>query len=215
MLRSTFLTNTAAILAFSSLASAFEGGVGGLGKTKPVTGVQLWDEESVALQNAAGLVSAELAVQQSPVRVNFQTPWPLMSSYGLEARDLQNPESAFVQVVEHVKEIPTSKSTVKELLVNSVLSGKGKFGAYGAPIDIKVKKTDKSNVWLVDFTTYTPGQRESERSLFVKLTSPVSGSLVLLVVGSTRLRFAQKQSQLEQVVDSFEAIPAPATQLRR
>jgi hypothetical protein len=112
-------------------ASAFEGGVGGLGKTKPETGVRLFSDLSAPLQNPAGIVSAELNVQNQPVLVTFQTPWPLLpSTAGLEARDLLQPESAFVQVVtEDVpKQMPLTKQSMKKLLMTSVFNAQGKVG---------------------------------------------------------------------------------------
>jgi len=215
--RSTFLASIlgSSLVVTPQMAIAFEGGVGGLGKTKPETGVKLWDAESIPIQNPSGLISAELVVNQRPARVSFQTPWPLLpTSGGIEARELQNPESAFVQIVEGVKGSPSSRAAVKQLLLESVLSQKGKFGAYGAPIDVKVKATDMMSVYRVTFTSYTPGQRESEREMLVRLTS-LDNALVLFVVGTTHQRFTSKEKLLRQIVDSFEAVSGPATTLRR
>jgi len=215
-------TGLLALTAAPELAMAFEGGIGGLGKTKPNTGVVLWDPESSApLQNSAGLVTAELNVAGQPVLTSFQTPWPLLpTTAGLEARDLQNSESAFVQVIEQSSSSPTTKSGMLQLLLGSVLSQQGKFGAYGAPIDVKVKQLvvseDKRIVTCaVPFTTFTPGLRESERQLLIKAVNLSKQNWILLVVGTTRQRFAVQQVTLQKVVDSFEAIPAPTSNRSR
>lgn len=228
--RAAFLSSIAAASLYTTLelmispASAFEGGIGGLGKTKPETGVRFLGE-SLPLQNAEGLVSAELDVgdatrgQRNPVRVVFTAPWPLLSSTsGLEARDLQHGESAFIQVVQasnkQLFEPQPSASAVRELLQASVLSQQGKFGAYGAPTDAKVKAIkEKDKTYSVTFTTLTPGLRESERQVLVKLAI-VGQASILLVAGTTRQRFQAKQDIFMQIIDSFQVEPAPETKLR-
>ena len=208
-------------------ALAFEGGVGGLGKTKPQTGVRLWDEASPPLQTSAGAVAAELDVAGRPVLVTFAAPWPLLpTTAGLEVRDLQNSESAFVQVVagDGAKSDPTTKAGMLQFLLDSVLSQHGKFGAYGAPMDVKVQQfvveTGRDGgaagvTCAVPFTTFTPGLRESERQLLVRAVRvgarSSGGSWILWVVGTTRLRFAAQRPVLQQVLESFRAVPAPAS----
>lgn len=131
--RALLVPATTACAYFSSNnALAFEGGVGGLGKTKPETGVVLMNG-SVPIQNSKGIVSAELVLaDEQIVRVEFATPWPLLpTTTGLEARNLQQPESAFVQVVESTKAISMSDlKQMKAVIIENVLGSRGKFGAY-------------------------------------------------------------------------------------
>lgn len=239
--RSSFLAATGGVfLGLVSLSTigpslienvnAFEGGIGGLGKTKPQTGVEFLasnDGEAPLLQQSRdGTISAEILVPQQdakstiPVLVSFQAPWPLLpTTAGLEARDLQNSESAFVQVVANAnRDATTSAKAFTNLLLDTVLSKEGKFGAYGTPTDVKVRTAQSdaaANLYSVTFTAYTPGQRESERQLLVNAV-PVSSTnaLILLVVGTTRLRFKQQRATLQAVADSLQAVPAPATSLR-
>lgn len=195
---------------------AFDGGVGGLGKTKPETGVQFFSDVSAPVQNSAGIVTAELNVNNQPVLVNFQTPWPLLpSTSGLEARDLQNAESAFVQVVSDnvPSERPLSKSSMKKLLLASVFAQQGKYGAYGAPTDVKIKPTDDPSTFAVSFTTLTPGMRESERQVLIKYCA-VGSSLVMLVTGTTTVRYKKQEAAFQKVVASFTAVAAPSSRLR-
>jgi len=213
-------------LAPDTAANAFEGGVGGLGKTKPSTGVVLLDaESSPPFQDPkTGYVSAELLLNgKQPVRVSFEAPWPLLpTTAGLEARDLQQPESAFVQVVAGAPSVPSDAKSMRQLMLDSVLSQQGKFGAYAAPTDVKVKKVpsvssgdgngnDDLPTYSVTFTTFTPGLRESERQLLVKPATVTSAAdaVVLLVVGTTRQRFASRQEAMQRVCDSFEVVATP------
>jgi len=229
--RSRFIkTASAGLTVIPILAStpgrAFEGGIGGLGKTRPDTGVVFLDggggvapgAAAAGQQDASGYVSAELLVNgRVPVRVGFRSPWPLLpTTSGLEARDLREPESAFVQVVTGAK-LPSSSKEMRQLLLDSVLSQRGKFGAYGTPVDVKVKLLSKERsppLYAVTFTTYTPGQRESERQVLVRAAF-VANSIILLVAGTTRQRFPSRQAALERVCDSFEVFETPATRLRR
>jgi hypothetical protein len=200
-------------------ASAFEGGVGGLGKTKPVTGVEFFEENSTPIQNAKGIITSEIqSTTGKPILVEFQTPWPLLSTTsGLEARDLRSSESAFVQVIPVSNSNWKDRKAFQELLMNSVLASQGKFGAYGTPVDIKVKPVKTSDaeeiLYSVTFTSYTPAMLESERQLWI-LPKQIDNTLVMLVVGTTRNRFPSQESTFNKVVDSFLAVAAPESRLR-
>lgn len=182
-------------------------------------GVELFSDISSPVQNAAGVVSAEIKVNNQPVTIQFQTPYPLLATTnGLEARDVTQPESAFVQVVTDLKKpltTPISKKEFKDIMISSVLGQQGKYGAYSAPTDVKIKTTEDPAIFLVSFTAYTPGMRESERQLLVKCCPVGDSALVLLVAGTTTPRFKKQQSTLQNIVNSFEAIPAPTSQFRR
>eukprot|EP00980_Cylindrotheca_fusiformis_P022942 scaffold9948_cov129-Cylindrotheca_fusiformis.AAC.10 len=214
--RSTFLHGLMLPLVAPHIAMAFDGGVGGLGKTKPVTGVELFEESSTPIQNKQGIVSAEIkAIGGKPILVEFQSPWPLLpTAGGLEARDLRSSESAFVQVVPAESNWDAPK-VFKQILIDSVLASKGKFGAYGAPVDIKVKplSSDQKASFSVTFTSYTPGMRESERQLWIK-PQQVGSTLVLLIVGTTRPRFSSQERSFQKILDSFLAVSAPESNLR-
>ena len=120
-------------------ALAFEGGVGGLGKTKPSTGVVLFNENSAPIQNGQGIISAEIeSISGKPILVSFQTPWPLLATSGLEARDIRNPESSFVQVVPRVNNWQ-DKKVFQQLLIETVFAKAGKFSAYGEPYGFQIK----------------------------------------------------------------------------
>ena len=273
MSRQDFFKTTMAAGLFSNFnlnplpALAFEGGIGGLGKTKPETGVEFFSaDEKLITQGKNGIVSAEIAVHQQPLLVSFYAPpaWPLSgTAAGLEARDLAQPEATYVHVVTtdntnsavNVEKLPIveitnpesgktvqglSKSALKEVLLQSVLAQQGKFGAFGSPTDIKVKKWKDASapmalvggtrsldlgIYQVSFVTLTPGLRESERVLLVNTrlvqfasannnSSSNKSALVMLVTGTTRQRFSSQETLLERVSQSWEVVPAPPSRLK-
>jgi hypothetical protein len=217
-------------------AHAFDGGIGGLGKTKPQTGVQFFGDTSGPIQNDKGIVTAEIqSISGKPILVSFQTPWPLLtSSKGLEARDLRNSESAFLQVLSTPKNIGSNwkdKKIFEQLLLSSVLSPTGKFGAYGQPFNIQVKplvkkleddhssnfqqqQQQQQQLFSVTFTTLTPAMRESERKVWIQSQQIDPDTLVLLVTGTTAVRFPNNEAVFLRVIDSFQAIKAPESKLR-
>ena len=214
------LLTTSSVSTTSTTCNAFEGGVGGLGKTKPNTGVVLV-QGSAPIQNKQGIVTAELLSRKgNPILVEFTAPYPLLpTTNGLEARDLQQSESAFVQVIYGVKPQVSDKE-LYSILIDQVFGSKGKYGAYGSPSDVKISPAfkDDNNMkhfYKVTFTTLTPGLRESERKLLLRCQWCDDDTLVMLLVGTTRLRFQQVNDTLTRIANSFLAVQAPPTELSR
>ncbi|GAX19688.1 hypothetical protein FisN_19Hu274 [Fistulifera solaris] len=203
-------TTTAAAATTTLPVQAFEGGIGGLGKTKPETGVEFL---SPPFQSVTGAVSAEVVIQSSPYLLEFHSPsLPLLpTSAGLEVRQLPDPESAYVQIIPGAK-VPITKQDVSKLLETSILSSTGKFGAYLTPTDVKVTRVDE-NLWKVRFTAYTPGLRESDRQLLLRIER-VDRACIVLVAGTTLQRYAKQEPKLRAIVDSFRVVPAPSTRLK-
>jgi hypothetical protein len=200
-------------------ALAFDGGIGGLGKTKPSTGVVLFDESSAPIQNDQGIISAEIeSITRKPILVSFQAPWPLLASSGLEARDIRNPESSFIQVVPRVSNWQ-DKKVFQQLLIETVFAKAGKFSAYGEPYGFQTKpfslnsddivsKQQRQQLFSVSFTTLTPAMRESERKVWIQ-PKEVDDTLVLLIVGTTTTRFPPNEGVFKKVLSSFTAVAAP------
>ena len=166
---------SSALLMSMPSVEAFEGGVGGLGKTKPETGVVFANPDvNVPGSTSTGEYNAELlSPDGTPAFLSFYAPWPLMRSAGIESRDLANPEASFVQVAP----LPNGKNLQADNLpasffTSSIFSPSGKFGAYSAPLDIKIKKVDKGNappstsIYSATFTTLTPSMRGKDNSHF-------------------------------------------------
>jgi hypothetical protein len=112
------------------------------------------------------------------------------------------------------KKFPTTKQDVLNLLEQSILSSTGKFGAYLTPTDVKVTRDSRNDtLWNVRFTAYTPGLRESDRQLLLKIER-VENACIVLVAGTTLPRFAKQERKLRSIVESFRVLPAPSTRLR-
>jgi hypothetical protein len=216
--RSTFLTTTvAATTAFCFPASvhAFRGGTGagGLGKTKPETGVVFLNEASVPVQQRNGDVMAELVVNggKTPVLVSYNSPWPLLdTTSGMETRNLKDPESAFVQVVDGA----ANKKLSKDFFAETLFSSEGKYGAYGAPSDIIITPIIDDTLFKASFTSLTPAMRESERRAYIA-TRRMGDSVVMLVTGSTTPRFNKKEEELRRVAESFQVVASPKTSMTK
>jgi hypothetical protein len=114
------------------------------------------------------------------------------------------------------------KKVFEQILLQSVLSSTGKFGAYGQPYNIQVKpiksiedsRQQQQQLFSVTFTSLTPAMRESERKVWIQSTVIDNDTLVMLVVGTTVARFPANEGIIQKVVDSFEAVKAPESQLR-
>ena len=208
-------------------ASVFEGGVGGLGKTRPETGIVFRDPEAAAASSGSDSMAGFgggsqatnelLAPDGTPALVTFYAPWPMLrSSLSVESRDLANPESAFILV----KRVPGvgvgAGGLTKSFFSDAVFSQAGKYGAYGAPFDIGIKKLDPSSytsapgtvIYEAKFTTLTPAMRESDRRAYIS-ASVVGDGAFLLVTSTTAPRFKKIEKELRRVADSFACAAAP------
>ncbi|KAL7530586.1 hypothetical protein ACHAXR_004454 [Thalassiosira sp. AJA248-18] len=210
---------------FPAPSSAFDGGVGGLGKTRPQTGVVFRDPEAAAQtrQSSSGDVNYELiAPDGSPVFLSFCAPWPLSkSAAGIEARDISGGyESSFVQVDELPKGISSLDKIKPAQLSQNIFGSTGKFGMYGSPTDIKIKKVPQTNgdsgtaIYQATFTTLTPAMRESDRKCYIA-AAIVGDGLFLLVTATTAVRFGKLEGTLRKVAESFTAIDAPKSNLNQ
>ena len=119
------------VIAMPSLAQAFDGGVGGLGKTRPVTGVVFRDADATtSSSNGYDKTNELLAPDGSPAFVTFQAPWPLLkSAAGIEARDIAGGfESSYVQVAELPRGITSLDQVKPAFLSQEIFGSSGKFG---------------------------------------------------------------------------------------
>jgi len=212
-------------------AVAFEGGVGGLGKNKPLTGVVFANPETVYLASSIstpGDYNAELLAPDgiTPAFLSFYAPWPMMKSSGIDSRDLANPESAFVQVApapENENSFSIEKIP-KSFFVDSIFGKAGKYGMYGTPTDIRISKVRDgekddlnnqiSSIYSATFTTLTPAMRESDRKVYIS-TTIVGNGVFMLVTGTTASRFKNQDALLKKVAQSFICVEAPKSNLRR
>lgn len=120
---------------------------GQAGKAKPVTGVVLREGSDVSRDDRSGSVLAEILVGPSsdptPVLATFSSPWPLAKGglFDVECRDSKTGDGAFMTVASakgkgSISELP------KTFFTESLFSSTGRFSFYGAPTDVKVKKSE-------------------------------------------------------------------------
>lgn len=223
---------------------AFEGGVGGLGKTKPQTGVIFYNPELLVSSrqsfSSPGIYSAEIVRPEStdnsgndsnntPILISFYAPWPMLKSDGIESRDLTSTESAFVQVATKTPTGTNIGSTTseedgsflvltKEFFEKSILSLEGKYGMYGLPTGIKVQKLNhdsKSQTGLYILSFTTMTPAMRESDRKVFVSTKIIGNGVyMLVTGTTAARFKGQEALLRKVAESFECIEAPKSKIR-
>jgi hypothetical protein len=117
---------------------------------------------------------------------------------------------------------------VKELgnpfFQEQLFSNTGRFSFYGAPTNVKVKKSttantndDKYIVLDIDFSILSQATgAEVPRKARVIATIPEGASqVVMLVASASALRWKKGTDQtIATTIDSFRAIPAPQTSLR-
>jgi len=136
----------------------FEGGAGGLTKTKPNTGVKqavgAVDDERPKT-TPAGPVAARLAGRKGlPVDVAFDAPFP--TTPGLVSRDYQTGDGAYVLVA-------PAKGALKKVVSDKIFAADGKYGSYGAPSEVRLKESERrgdgDEVFEYTFVALTPARR--------------------------------------------------------
>ena len=238
---------------------AFEGGVGGLGKTKPSTGVSV-NPEAPAMNfapgagNMPGKTLPEVGVSRDPlasggdaaafdfertqtgavapvtapkkgkggflaeklttssgnvVDVSFKSPFPsIPTSGGVETRDMNSGDSAFVVALSWQGE--DLAKAPQAIFTESILGLQGKYGAYGAPSDIKIIEDSSVKAGRrridVSFLALTPAMREVPRRILVEaIQLPETSDVVCLVSGSTAARYRKAEPTFRGIAESFEA----------
>ena len=187
----------------------FEGGAGGLGKSKPNTGVAVAetfnDDASPKKLAPPGLATARLvAASGLPVDVPFDSPWP--TSAGLVSRDYSTGDGAYVVVT------GASQKTLEADVRAKIFAADGKYGAYGAPADVRLKSragSDDDAVFEYTFVALSPAMREVERRVRARARLIGGRDAFVLVAGATQARWRAAEPNVARCTASFAAKPAP------
>ena len=195
----------------------------------------LRDGSEVSRDSRTGDVLAEILLQsktkdpntkntQIPVFASFQSPWPIASGsvFDVECRNPKTGDGSFLAVTG-----TTNGKTLRELpdsfFLETLISPTSRFSFYGTPTDVKIKQShydDRTNYKIIDFVFSTLSQStqtEIPRRARIVATIPDGTSQAVMLVGSTsasRWRKSSDATTIEQVIDSFRAIPAPTTSLK-
>lgn len=196
---------------------------GQAGKAKPKTGVVL-REGSDVLQSKKGDVTAEILVGQdnlTPLLASFSSPWPLAKGglFDVECREASSGDGAFLTVAK-----ATSSSSIGDLpktfFTENLFSSTGRFSFYGAPTDIKVKKSNVEGAYRyleISFANLSQSTNaEIPRTALVVATIPEGTQDVVMLVGSSTSNRWKKGSEkaVRSTVESFRVSLAPTSGLK-
>jgi len=200
---------------------------GQAGKSRPENGVVLRDGTDASRNTRSGDVLAEIllsARSKDPTAVltSFSSPWPLATGglFDVECRDSKTGDGAFIAVSpkasgKSVQDLPSS------FFLDRIFSPTGRFSFYGAPTDIKVKKSYSVESYRyieLSFSTLSQStQTEIPRNAILVASIPPGTDEAVMMVGSataTRWRKAGAEDAVRKTAESFRVVPAPKTQLK-
>jgi len=184
------------------------------GKTKADLGIFLVDE----IKTAAGTLSADVVLSGGVIATaSFDTPWKLAEGgyYDVEAQSKEG-EVAFLQVKALGKGEALSKLP-KTWFGDVLFTVDGRYGAYGAPTDIKLKELSGENDGRsleLSFTTLTPGMTEVPRKGIVRaIQAPGSNDVLMLVATASPSRWKKAGDEAAATVKSFRVAATRPTSL--
>jgi len=184
------------------------------GKSKPELGVIL-----VSAPTASGsAISAELVLSSgllATVGFRPEAKWDLQDGgyYDVEAKNREG-DAAFVQVAT----APSGNSLAKlpaSFFTGAVMSVEGRYGTYGAPIDVKVLSDTTegaSRLLEVSFSVLSASTAEISRRALLKATQPAGGNDVVMLVSSTstsRWKKSGGEAGSRKATSSFEVSTRP------
>lgn len=188
------------------------------GKSKPELGIILVE----APKQVGGGISAEVVLRDGQIAtVGFEpdAKWELQDGgyYDIEARNKEG-DNAFVQIAA----LPSGQalSTLKpSFFTKEVLGVEGRYGSYGAPIDIKViSDTNNGATRSLDvaFTALSPGMAEVQRRAVLTATQGDS-DVIMLVSGTsgTRWKKAGGEAAARKASSSFRVLSTRPTALKQ
>jgi len=210
---------------YSNLQQLSPGTVGTLGagtissRSRPSTGVVLLEEVQQSGKKDAPTISAEIVLDGGiAATISFDSEYPLVQGmfYDIESKSRAG-DGAFVQVAP----LPGGKNIADvsdAFFTKAVCLTEGRFGAYGAPTDIRVLSSTKGPVRLIEFkfAALSPGQTEVPRHALVAAVQPEGSSdVVMLVSGSTAAQWKKAEPALRQMLTTFRVARVRPTNIQR
>ena len=191
-------------------------------RSRPSTGVVLLEEVQEAGKKDAPSVSADLVCDGGVVATatfDSEEGYPLIRGmfYDVEVRS-KAADGAFLQVAP----LPSGQSMADvsdKFFTKAVFSTEGRFGAYGAPTDIKVIKSESSGakrLLEISFSALSPGQTEVPRRALVAALQPEgAGDVVMLVGGSTASQWKKSEPAMRKMASSYRIARTRPTNILR
>lgn len=198
---------------------------GQAGKAKPRTGVVLRDGVDVTRDERSGAVLAEILLGReadpTPVLTTFSAPWSLAKGglFDVECRDARTGDGAFLTVAPGVQRGEGVADLARTFFTESLFSPTGRFSFYGAPTDVRVRKSEVDGAYRyleIAFSNLSQSTNaEIPRTALVAATIPEGTDSVVMLVGSaTSNRWKRGSEQaVRETVGSFRAARAPATSM--
>jgi len=190
-------------------------------RSRPTTGVVLLEEVVESGKKDSPTVSAELVLDGGVAATAvFQSEpgYPLVRGmfYDVEVRS-SKADGAFLQVAA-LPEGKTIATVDDKFFTKAVFSTGGRFGAYGAPTDIKVFSSEKGSTRLLEigFSALSPGQQEVPRRALVAAVQPEGAAdVVMLVGGSTTSQWKKSEPALRKMAASYKIARTRPTSIAR
>lgn len=191
-------------------------------RSRPSTGVVLLEEVQTSGKSDSPTVSAELVLDGGvAATATFQAEpgYPLIRGmfYDVEVRS-KAADGAFLQVAA-LPDGKTIDDAANSFFCKAVFSTEGRFGAYGAPTDIKVLRSEKNpaaRLLEVSFSALSPGGTEVPRKALVAAVQPQgAGDVVMLVGGSTLGNWKKAEPQLRAMASSLRIARTRSTNIKR
>uniref|UniRef100_A0A7S2I576 PsbP C-terminal domain-containing protein n=1 Tax=Haptolina brevifila TaxID=156173 RepID=A0A7S2I576_9EUKA len=190
-------------------------------RSRPVTGVVLLEEVQESGAKGETAISAELVLDGGVAATATFQAEPAYSLirgmfYDVEVRS-KTADGAFLQVAS----LPEGKSIGDiddRFLLKSVFSTEGRFGAYGAPVDVKILGSEKGvkRILEVSFNALSPGQNEVPRRALVAAIQPEGAAdLVMFVGGSTAGQWKKVEPSIRKMASSFTISRVRPTSIKR
>lgn len=186
------------------------------------------DGSEVSRDNRSGDVLVEIllqsqqnAAQKVPVLASFSSPWPLATGtvFDVECRNANTGEGSFMAVTSSVGNKQLSDLT-DSFFVEELTRPTGRFSFYGTPTDVKVRSSVTKGDYRIMELSFSilaqSTQAELPRRARLVATIPVGTQQAVMLIGSaSATRWKQGSEEvIAKVVDSFRAIPAPASSMR-
>lgn len=189
-------------------------------RSRPSTGVVLLDEVQESGDKNSPTVSAELVLDGGvAATVTWASEFPLSHGmfYDVETR-AKTGEGAFLQVAR----LPDGKSMAEvsdSFFTKAVFATEGRFGAYGAPTDIRVLSSSREGaprLLELSFAALSPGQTEVPRRALVAALQPEGASdVVMLVGGATTSQWKKAEPALRRMASSLRIARTRPTNIPR
>jgi len=193
-------------------------------RSRPSTGVVLLEAVQEGGGKNAPSVTAELVLDGGVVATavfDSQPGYPLIRGmfYDVEVRSKATDCAAFLQVTP----LPSGKTIAEvsdSFFTKAVFSTEGRYGAYGAPTDIKVvtpstKGTGK-RLLEITFSALSPNGAEVPRKALVAAVQPEGAEdAVMFVAGSTSSNWKGASPALRKMADSYRIVRTRPTSIPR